>query len=84
MKRRNWLWILITLSMVIVPALASCAPQPTAAPVIVKETVVTKETVVKEVEKEKVVEVQVTPEPEEELEGTIVISFAGSDTQTWG
>lgn len=83
MKRRNWLWILITLSMVIVPALASCAPQPTAAPVIVKETVVTKETVVKEVEKEKVVEVQVTPEPEEELEGTIVISFAGSDTQTW-
>ena len=44
---------------------------------IVKETVVVKEEV------EKVVEIEVTPTPVPELEGEIVISFGGSDTQTW-
>lgn len=48
---------------------------------IVKEVV--KETVVVEKEVEKVVEIAVTPEPEPELEGTIVINMGGSDTQTW-
>lgn len=66
---------------------------------VVKETVVVKEEVEKQVEVtkvveiekevevtkevEKVVEIEVTPTPVPELEGEIVISFQGNDTQTW-
>jgi len=70
---------------------AACKPEVVVQTVekVVKETVevekevekVVKETVV--VTEKEVVEIEVTPEPEKELEGTIVISLSGSDTQTW-
>ncbi|MCE5260307.1 MAG: ABC transporter substrate-binding protein [Chloroflexi bacterium] len=83
MKRNKWLWILFALVFAVAPLLVSCAPAATAVPQVVKETVVVKETAVVKETVEKVVEVQVTPEPEKELEGTIVISFQSTDKQTW-
>ena len=74
-------WLALVVILVVGPLLAACQPQ------VVRETVVVEkevEKVVKETEVvEKVVEIQVTPTPEQELEGTIVISVQGNDTQTW-
>jgi raffinose/stachyose/melibiose transport system substrate-binding protein len=83
MKRTRLPWILFTLMLVVAPILASCAPAATAVPQVVKETVVVKETAIVQQTVEKVVEVKVTPAPPKDLVGTIVISFGGSDTQTW-
>ena len=68
-------------------AVAACKPEVVVETVetFVKETVevekVVKETVV--VTEKEVVEIAVTPEPEKELEGTIVITLQGNDTQSW-
>lgn len=90
MKRTKLLWILFTLMLVVAPILASCAPAATSVPPAVKETAVKAETAVEKAETpvvketaEEIVEVKVTPVPAKDLEGTIVISFGGSDTQTW-
>ncbi len=81
MKRVKWFWLVLTVILVVGPLLASCQPQVVRETVIVEKEV---EKVVKETEVvEKVVEIQVTPTPEAELEGTILINFGGSDTQTW-
>lgn len=86
--RVRLLYSLIATCFVAVLVIMSACSQPT--PQVVREVVtqVVKETQIVEAdpviqEVEKVVEIQVTPEPEAELEGEIVISFQGNDTQTW-
>ena len=87
MKRRFLLWMSIVVVLAMI--LGACQPQVVEVERVVKETVVVQEEVEVEVPKEveveveKIVEIEVTPAPAPELEGEIVISFSGQDTQTW-
>jgi len=91
MSKAKWFVMALVAIMLLGPALVACQPKVVVQTVekVVKETVevekevekVVKETVV--VTEKEVVEIAVTPEPEKELEGTIVISLPGNDTQTW-
>ncbi|NOZ27796.1 MAG: carbohydrate ABC transporter substrate-binding protein [Chloroflexi bacterium] len=79
MNRTGVLWPLLAAVVILSMVLAACAP---AAPAPAKPAEKPAE-VVKKAEKEEVVEIQVTPTPVPELEGEIVVSFQGNDTQTW-
>jgi raffinose/stachyose/melibiose transport system substrate-binding protein len=88
--KASLLYCLLAAFFVLVLVGVSACSQPTPEVIrevvtqVVRETqIVEGETVVKEVEVEKVVEIEVTPQPEAQLEGEIVISFQGNDTQTW-
>jgi len=89
MSKAKWFVMALVAIMLLGPALVACQPQvvvQTVEKIVEVEKEVEVEKVVKEtvvVTEKEVVEIAITPEPEKELEGTIVISLSGNDTQTW-